>query len=197
VKKKAILVLSISFVVLMAAVFIRKLLNGDSSSWLDTLGRILVSVLPISLLFLKKIPFSLSLIISYYLLLFCTFFLGAVLKFYDRFHWWDTTLHFFGSAFMAFIGVTIYTLFILEPTKKDISRWMIFTFVLSFAVTGSVLWESAEFVGAVTGILQKDSNTDTMTDLLAGMAGGFLVAVYTGLQKKTNDRNTMDRDTGR
>jgi hypothetical protein len=35
VKKKAILVLSISFVVLMAAVFILKFLNGDSSSWPD------------------------------------------------------------------------------------------------------------------------------------------------------------------
>jgi hypothetical protein len=123
--------------------------------------------------------------------------LGAILHFYDRFPWWDTTLHFFGSAFMAFIGVTIYTLFIPEPAEKDISRWMIFTFILSFAVTASVLWESVEFIGTVTGIMQGDSNTDTMTDLLAGMAGGFLIAVYTGLQKKKNDRNTTDRDTGR
>lgn len=189
-KKKAILILSISFVVLMAAAFIFKVLNGDSASWSDALGRILVSLLPILLLFLKKIPFSLSLIISFYILLFCTFFLGAILKFYDRFPWWDTTLHFFGSAFTAFVGATMYSLFIPVSAEKDISRWMIFTFVFSFAVTGSAIWESIEFIGSVTTILKEDSGKDIMTDLLAGMAGACLIAVYVVLRKNGNNMNS-------
>ena len=177
--------LSITFVAIMSSIFIRESLNGDFSSWPDALGRVLCSALPLSLLVVKKIPFNLYLIISYYLLLFCTFFLGAILKFYDRFHWWDTMLHFFGSAFMAFVGLAIYKLLLPNRLEKGISRWMVFLFVFSFAVTGSVLWESAEFAGAVLGTMEEDNNRDTMTDLLMGVAGGIVSASYASLQKRT------------
>ncbi|WP_050180469.1 hypothetical protein [Domibacillus robiginosus] len=183
-KKKVILFLSITFVTVMVAVFIRDLMNGNSSTWPDALGRTLFSVLPISLLFLKKIPFNLPLIIGYYLLLFCTFFLGAILKFYDRFHWWDTALHFFGSAYTAFVGIAIYNILLPNRLDKEISRWMIFLFVWSFAVTFSVLWESAEFAGGVMGVMEEDSNRDTMTDMLTGAAGAIIVACYAALQKR-------------
>lgn len=183
-KKKVILFFSITFVAIMGSVFIRESLNGDFSTWPDAIGRILCSALPLSLLFLKKIPFNLYLILSYYLLLFCTFFLGAILKFYDRFRWWDTMLHFFGSVFTAFIGLAIYKLLLPNSLEKGGSRWMVFLFVFSFAVTGSVLWESAEFTGAVIGTMEEDNNRDTMTDLLMGVAGGIVAASYTVLQKE-------------
>lgn len=176
--------LSIAFVALMGSAFIRESLKGDFSSWPDALGRVLCSVLPLSLLFLKKNPFNLYLIISYYLLLFCTFFLGAILKFYDRFHWWDTMLHFFGSAFAAFVGLAIYKLLLPNNLEKGISRWLVFFFVFSFAVTGSVLWESAEFAGAVLGTMEEDNNRDTMTDLLMGVAGGIVSAIYASFKKE-------------
>lgn len=183
-KKKVILFLSITFVVVMAAVFIRDISNGNSSTWPDAIGRVLFSLLPVLLLFLKKIPFNLSLIISYYLFIFCTFFLGAILKFYDRFRWWDTMLHFFGSVFAGFVGIAIYKLLLPNSVEKGISRWMIFLFVLTFAVTISALWESAEFLGAVMGFMEEDDNKDTMTDMLTGLAGAIVVACYAALRKR-------------
>ncbi|WP_052712191.1 hypothetical protein [Domibacillus indicus] len=185
-KKKMILFLSITFVVVMAAVFIQDITKGDfSATWPDALGRILFSVLPVFLLFLRKIRFSLSLIIGYYLFLFCTFILGAILGFYNRFRWWDTVLHFFGSAYTAFIGIAIYNILLPNALEKGISRWMIFLFVFSFAMTINILWESAEFIGAVTGFMVEDKNKDTMTDLLTGTAGGLVVACWAGFRKRT------------
>ncbi|OCA82888.1 hypothetical protein [Pseudobacillus wudalianchiensis] len=184
-KKKAILILTAIFVILIAASAFIKHSNGESFNWLDTISRILAGMLPLLLLFCKRIPFSLPLIISYYLLLFCTFFLGAIVRFYDRFSWWDTLLHFFGSVFMAFIAITLYKLFIPEPVEKKVSSWLIFIFVLSFAISSSVIWESIEFAGTIMGFLESDSNKDTMTDLLAGMAGGIVAAVYALFRKKT------------
>ncbi|WP_156153415.1 hypothetical protein [Domibacillus robiginosus] len=55
---------------------------------------------------------------------------------------------------------------------------MIFLFVLSFAVMISILWESAEFAGKVAG----ESHKDTMTDLIAGLAGALVIASYAGLR---------------
>ncbi len=60
---------------------------------------------------------------------------------------------------------------------------MIFLFVLSFSVMISVLWESAEFTGAVIGALKEDSNKDTMTDLIMGLVGAVVVAIYAVLRK--------------
>lgn len=187
-KKKTILFLSIGFAVLIAASFLFQHVNGTPSKWTDTLGRIAIGMLPLLLLFLKRIPFSLPLIVSYYALLFCTFFLGAILRFYDRFSWWDTILHFFGSAFIAFVALTLYKLFIPEQAEKGLSSWLIFLFVLSSAVTSSVTWEIVEFAGSVMGILESDSNKDTMTDLMAGAAGGLVIAIYAVFRKKTNEQ---------
>ncbi|WP_155894659.1 membrane-spanning protein [Bacillus sp. 37MA] len=159
------------------------MLNGNFSTWPAALGRILCGAVPLSLLFFKKTPFNLPLIISYYLLLFCTLFLGATLKFYDRFPWWDTMLHFFGAAFSGFNGIAIYNFLLPNGLQKGVSRWMIFLFVLSFSVMISVLWESAEFTGAVIGALKEDSNKDTMTDLIMGLVGAVVVAIYAVLRK--------------
>ncbi|MCM3791060.1 membrane-spanning protein [Domibacillus indicus] len=184
-KKKVILFLSITFAVLVTVVVIRDMLNGNFSTWPAGLGMIFCSALPIFLLFLKKHPFNLPLIISYYLFLFFTLFLGAVLKFYDRFLWWDTMLHFFGGSFSGFIGTAIYKFLLPKRLQRGVSRWMIFLFALSFSVTISVLWESAEFAGAVIGFLQGESNKDTMTDMLAGLTGALIIARYAGLRKKS------------
>ncbi len=63
---------------------------------------------------------------------------------------------------------------------------MIFLFALSFSVTISVLWESAEFAGTVIGFLQGESNKDTMKDMMAGLTGALIVARYAGLRKKSS-----------
>ncbi|HEY9576518.1 MAG TPA: membrane-spanning protein [Pseudobacillus sp.] len=182
-KKKAILILSIAFVILIASASFVKHLNGESVEWIDVLSRIFVGMVPMLLLFSKRIPFSLPLIISYYILLFCSFFLGALVGLYDRFSWWDTALHFFGSAFAAFVAVDLYKLFTRKSAEQNISSWLIFLFALSFSVTASVVWESVEFIGSVIGVMESDTNKDTMIDLLSGTAGGLIIALYAAFRK--------------
>ncbi|WP_050184169.1 hypothetical protein [Domibacillus robiginosus] len=138
-KKKVILFLSITFAVLVTVVVIRNMLDGNFSTWPAGIGTIFCGALPISFLFLKKTPFNLPSIISYYFLLFCTLFLGATLKFYDRFPWWDTMFHFFGSAFSGFVDIALYNFLLPKKLQREVSRWMIFLFVLSLAVMISVL----------------------------------------------------------
>jgi len=183
-RRKAIVILSILYVLLMVATFIIKNMNGHPPNWKDMLGRTIVSILPLLLLFCKRIPFPLPLIIVFYIFIFCTFFLGAILKFYDRFHWWDIVLHVFGAGFMAFVAISLYLIIIPASYEQAISGWLIFIFVLSFAVLSSTIWEILEFIGSQIGSMKADSQKDTMTDQIAGFSGACIVAIYALIRKK-------------
>ncbi|KKB44842.1 hypothetical protein [Bacillus thermotolerans] len=195
-KKKAIVALSLAFALLIAGTFVVQQVTGESPKPLDALGRILMGLIPLLLLLAKRIPFSVPLIVSYYLLLTAVFFLGAMLRLYDRLPWWDMALHFFGSAFTAFLAISLYRFFIPKEVEKDLTSWLLFLFVFSLAVAASALWESIEFLGTVMGALEGDSNKDTITDMLWGMAGAFAVSVYAVLRKRRNDEEARYREKG-
>lgn len=184
-RKKTIIALSILYVLLMAVTFIIQHLNGDGSKWTDMLGRTATSLLPLLLLFMKRIPFPVPLIISYYALIFCTFFLGATIKFYDRIHWWDTAMHYVGSAFMAFVAVSLYKMLIPKQVEKSLSSWLLFLFVLCFAVFSSSIWEALEFAGSELGKMEADSQKDTMTDMISGLVGALTVATISVIRRIT------------
>jgi peptidoglycan/LPS O-acetylase OafA/YrhL len=177
--------LSAIFILFMAVLFIYYLIKGDSSRWQVALGGILASTLPLILLFLKNNPFNIPIIIAYYLVIFCTIFLGSIASFYLHFKWWDSTLHFLKGILVGFIGIALYKRFIPKQVRNDVSRWIVFLFVLSLAVTAGVLWEIYEFVGdqTFTHTMQRGGNTDTMYDLLCGTAGGILIAIYSLIRK--------------
>ncbi|PLS17316.1 membrane-spanning protein [Bacillus sp. M6-12] len=184
-KRKVIIALAIVFVLFMAALFFYFLSKGDSSRWQLALGGVLVSALPILLLFPKKNPFNIPIIIGYYIAIFCTTFLGSIAKFYLHHLWWDTTIHFYKGGLVGFIAIALYKLFIPGREREDVSKMILFLFVLSLAVVSSVLWEIYEFVGDLffTHTMQLGGNKDTMYDLLAGMAGGLLIAIYACVKK--------------
>jgi hypothetical protein len=170
----------------MAVLFIYYLIRGDSSRWQVALGGILVSALPILLLFKKNNPFNLPIIVGYYLFIFSSVFLGSIVSFYNNFKWWDSTLHFYKGMYVAFVGITLYKLFIPEQARNGISRWFIFLFVLSLSALVSVLWEIYEFLGdqTFTQTMQRGGNTDTMYDLLYGFVGSLLIAIYFLVKKQ-------------
>ncbi|GHI00923.1 membrane-spanning protein [Neobacillus kokaensis] len=185
-KRKLIIWLSILFVIFMAALFIYYLIKGDSSRWQVALGGILVSVLPLLLLKLNENPFNIPIIIGYYLFLFCSLYLGSISSFYLHVKWWDSTLHFYKGIFIGFVGIVLFKRLIPEKVRNDVSVWILVLFVLSLAVLSSVIWETYEFVGDLTftHTMQRGGNKDTMMDLLWGMAGGFLVSIYSLYRKK-------------
>ncbi|MDQ0217741.1 membrane-spanning protein [Peribacillus cavernae] len=185
-KRKLIIILSIVFILFMAALFCFYLIKGDSSRWQVALGGIFVSALPLCLLFLKNNPFNIPTILGYYVFVFCTTYLGSIANFYLDHKWWDTTLHFYKGVFIGSVAITLYKSFIPQQVRKNVSRWIVFLFVVSLAAVASVLWEIYEFVGDLyfTHTMQLGGNKDTMIDLITGTAGGLLVGVYAVIRKE-------------
>jgi hypothetical protein len=185
-KRKILIVLGSIFVLFMIVLFIFYLIKGESSKWQVALGGIIVSGLPVLLIFKKNIAFNLSTIVGFYLFIFCTTYLGSIGDFYLKYKWWDSTIHFYKGMYVACVGITLYKLMIPAKVRKDTSKWIVSIFVLSLAVLASVLWEIYEFIGDLTftHIMQLGGNKDTMYDLLCGIAGGLIVAIYAFFQKQ-------------
>ncbi|PLT30515.1 membrane-spanning protein [Peribacillus deserti] len=185
-KKKVIIILSISFMVFMTGLFIYFLVKDDTSKWQVGLGGIIVSGLPLLLLFLRNNPFNIPEIIGYYVFIFCSTFLGSIVKFYVYVRWWDTTLHLYKGLFMGVIAITLIKVLITKEALERTSRFLIFLFVLSLAIVASVVWEIYEFFGDLyyTETMQRGGNKDTMYDLLAGFAGALIIASYAGFRKQ-------------
>ncbi|WP_026694198.1 hypothetical protein [Peribacillus kribbensis] len=185
-KRKIIIGASAIFMAFMAGLFIYFFMKHDTSRWEVALGGILVSGFPLLLLLLKKIPFSTSVIIGYYLFLFCTTFLGSICKFYVSILWWDTALHLYKGLFMGIIAITLFKIFVPKHLQNEVSKWLLFLFVLSLSIVASAIWEIYEFFGDVfyTETMQRGGNQDTMFDLSAGLLGGLIIAVYSLLRRQ-------------
>ncbi|MGV3465446.1 MAG: membrane-spanning protein [Heyndrickxia sp.] len=184
-KKIIIIFLAIVFILFMGILMIYYLKKGDTSRWQVALGGIIVSAIPLGLLFLKDNPFNIPTIIGYYLFLFCSTYLGSIASFYLHYKWWDTTVHLYKGLYIGCVGITLIKVFIRKSASDEISRWIIFLFVVSLAVAAGILWEVYEFLGDyfVTHTMQRGGNTDTMIDLLAGLGGGLLIAIYGAMRK--------------
>jgi len=187
VKRKVIITLSILFSLGMAGLFIFYLIKHDHTRWQVALGGIFVSLVPLGLLKMKNNPFNTPIIVSYYLFLFCSLYLGSIPSFYLHFKWWDSTLHFFKGMYVGFVGISLFKRWIPPQVRSGVSAGILFLFVLSLAVSSSVLWEIYEFVGdlTLTHTMQRGGNKDTMLDLLCGFAGGLITAFYSILRKKS------------
>lgn len=185
-KKIVILVLGTIFILFMTILMIYYLAKGDSPRWQVAIGGIIVSAIPFGVLFLKKNPFNIPTIIGYYVFLFCSTFLGSIASFYLHFKWWDTIVHLYKGIFVGCVGITLFKVLVHQSVIKDLSRWIIFLFVVSLAVVAGILWEVYEFLGDqfISNTMQRGGNTDTMVDLLAGLAGGLLIAIYGAMRKQ-------------
>lgn len=184
-KRKWILGLSSLFIVIMAVLFIYYFKKDDSSRWQVALGGAGVSALPLLLLFAKKNPFNLPIIIGYYLAILCTTILGSIASFYLKHKWWDSTIHFYKGILVGFIGIALYKLWVSADARQGFSRPALFIFTISLSVTASAIWEIYEFIGDqfFTHTMQLGGNKDTMFDLLSGTAGGLLAGLYAVIRK--------------
>lgn len=184
-KRKWIIGLSSVFILMLAALVIYYFNKGDTSRWQVASGGIGASALPLLLLFAKRNPFNLPIIIGYYIAILSTIFLGSIASFYLKYSWWDSTIHFYKGILVGFIGITLYKLWVPSQARDGVSRPVIFLFILSLSVTASVIWEIYEFLGDqfFTHTMQRGGNTDTMLDLLSGTAGGLLASLYAVIRK--------------
>ncbi|MDN4527676.1 membrane-spanning protein, partial [Fictibacillus fluitans] len=180
VERKMIKWSSLLFMTFMLGLFIYYFMKDDSSRWQVALGGIAVSALPLCLLLMKRNPFPLVLIIGYFLFLLSATYLGSIMQFYLKFQWWDTTVHFYKGVFVGLCAMSLYKMFVPEKLRDRVSPWLYFLFVLSFSCLASALWEIYEFTAdlVATHTMQLGGNKDTMEDLLAGVAGGLIAALY-------------------
>lgn len=78
--------------------------------------------------------------IVYLIVLFMALYLGSSLGFYDRYKWWDRSIHFLsGSGFIGF-GIAI------ANTNSGITKLVGLLFSFTFSITLHVLWEVLEYI---------------------------------------------------
>jgi uncharacterized membrane protein YjdF len=118
---------------------------------------------------------------------FASLFLGEVQRFYDRFPWWDSLLHFGSGLLLGTLGFML--LYILNANARvhlAISQGFMALFAFCFAMSLGALWEVFEFaMDELAGTrMQKpmlgdpSGLTDTMFDLILDALGAGLVALY-------------------
>jgi len=157
--------------------------NGESKKAWVAVGGVVCGAIPLVLALFTKLKFNLPIIISYFIFLFASQVLGSIRGWYGL-GWWDTFVHFISGGILAFTAIALYERLVHRNAGNDISPWFVFLFAFGFAALGGVLWETYEFscdqfFGTT---MQGGGNTDTMTDLIADVIGGLVIAIYSWIR---------------
>lgn len=183
--RQYIILLSSLYVIFMIFVTVYSFETGNQFSGSVGLAGILCGAVPILLTILTRLKLDLPLVITYLIFLFGSQFLGSILNWYHDFSWWDLLLHGLSGMIIAFFAMAIYKKLVLQRVNGQVSSGFLFLFILSFAAFCGVLWEIYEFsCGGLFGVIMQKDNTDTMTDLIAGMIGALMIALWTEIRSK-------------
>jgi hypothetical protein len=107
-----------------------------------------------------------------------TLYLGEVYDFYDRFWWWDLTLH-FGSAMGFGILGFLFIFMLFQGDRYAAPPWAIGALSFCLAITAGTLWELFEYaMDTLFGFnMMKSGLADTMGDIIVNMLGAALAAL--------------------
>ncbi|WP_066061703.1 hypothetical protein [Neobacillus soli] len=183
--RKLVIIFSLIYVLFMAALAVYYFTNDVTFKGTVAIGGIVCGAIPLLLALFTKLQFNLPIVLSYLIFLVGSQYFGSILGWYGL-GWWDTFMHLVSGAILAFSGIALYERLIHRSAGDEISPWFVFLFTLSFAALGGVLWEVYEFSSDqfFRMTLQGGGNTDTMTDLIADMVGGLVIAVWAGIRTK-------------
>lgn len=184
-KRKIVMIISLVYIVFMGILAVYHFQIGETKVAWVAVGGVVCGAIPLLLAFFTKLQFNLPIIISYFIFLFGSQYLGSIRHWYGL-GWWDTFVHFISGGILAFTAIALYERLVHRNAGNDISPWFVFLFAFGFSALGGVLWETYEFscdqfFGTT---LQGGGNTDTMTDLIADIVGGFVIAIYSGIRTK-------------
>ena len=118
---------------------------------------------------------------------FAALFLGELRSFYERFWWWDITLHGFSGLLLGILGFLL--IYILnEDGRVDLHLQPRFValFAFLFAIAVGVAWEILEFMSdnTIGTKMQKphpgdpSGLSDTMWDLIVNCLGALVISIY-------------------
>lgn len=160
-----------------------------NARWLSLfLVTIIMAVLIAPTLFRRKFDVEIpaEFHITAVIFIFAALYLGEVQSFYQRFWWWDITLHASAGLLMGIVGfLLVYLLNESTQVKLHMTPGFISLFAFLFAVTIGTLWEIFEFfMDQFFGLnMQKtmlgDSSglTDTMWDMIVNAIGACLISI--------------------
>lgn len=162
---------------------------GNYSHMAIAIFLFVVSFLPVLIerIWLVRIPAFMH--TAYVVFLFASMFSGEVLGMYMRFHPWDDIMHLLSGVLVAVISMLWLTT-VIQRAKLQLSAWLYAMSVFCVSATVAVIWEVVEFCSdQVFGtFMQRNDQFDTMTDLIYGTGGAFVIAalLYCYLTKKYN-----------
>lgn len=145
-----------------------------------------------------------TIVILYFVFLYCAIYLGEVRSFYYLVPHWDTILHAFSGAMLGALGFVLVD--ILNKDKNvslSISPLFLSVFAFAFALSAGALWEVYEYsFDAILGLnMQKHTTeagvalmgvealSDTMKDLIIDAVAAFAVSVTGYLSKVKIKKN--------
>lgn len=146
-----------------------------------------------------------TIVILYFVFLYCAIFLGEVFSFYYRIPHWDAMLHAFSGAMLGALGFILVDFLNRDlHVKVSLSPFFLALFAFSFAVMIGVLWEIYEFsFDALLALnMQKHSTAsgiplvgtsalhDTMSDLCIDTLSALSISIVGGIMaRKRKDEN--------
>jgi len=143
---------------------------------------LLVSLFPHFLKGRYNIHIPVIFIYSAIVFIFLSVFLGQFGGLYDRWHWWDSFLHFISALTFGFSGfIIIYVYYVHNKLKLPQNLMLIFAFFFCLGI--GALWEIAEYGidNALGTSMQANSLDDTMIDLIIDALGGLIAIIMCSL----------------
>lgn len=131
---------------------------------------------------------------------FASLFLGEVLRYYERFVWWDTALHFSSGLLLGVFGfLLVYVLNEHRRIELQLRPVFVALFAFVFAVAMGAIWEIFEFAMDQTfGLnMQKNGLSDTMWDLIFATISAAIISLfgwwYLGREQHSFIENWIDK----
>lgn len=179
--------ISVMATVLLSSIFlITAVVSAFKGNWNKTIVALLIQiciVLPFLINhFIRKrnILIPSGGILAYEISIFVSFFLGDLMNFYEKFKWWDKSLHFLSGIVLTIAGFYIIdAINIRQKATLITDSFFIAFFSFCFANTAGKLWEVAEFITDVIGVTHQSQGglEDTMWDVILNMIGALITTI--------------------
>jgi uncharacterized membrane protein YjdF len=174
---------------LQALMFLELLLLIRRGEWMHVfLVAAIMAAILLPLIARKRLPFEIpsEVQIVAILFIFATLFLGEVRNYYERFWWWDLTLHSTAGLTLGLLGfLVVYILNENELVDLRMRPSFVALFAFFFAIAIGTFWEIFEFgVDRTFGTLMQKPGPgdptglrDTMSDLIVDTVGALIVSL--------------------